>query len=704
MLNNDSFQKIAEPNELSVILPHILSHFGIKNNNHVLECLPENKEHISLNTFRVTLAKLGVGTRVENKKTKYMKEFYGELPWLIISAHNPIIFVTKQNSNSYTYYEGITGKQITTNNLPISGKIQILVFYSTSYNNLIDKNTSWHKKLMYRYKTSFFSLFLASTFLASLGLLIPLAIMILYDVIIPTKSINLLYSVGFGLSIISLSGFIVDIFRNKMVIFLNLRINATINELIINKLVSLPAKMTENTSIASQILKLKDLSSVHNFFIKPWFASLFELPGLLIMLATIGVIGKLLIIFPIIATILHLILFYFFKQYNMLNSKNSFLLNDKHLNNTAETFTHVQTIRYHGREDSWAKQYQSSNHSFCRNSFKKAKAFSLTNSLSGLIMFINVIAISLTGAYLVGENAISVGALLACMILGWMSLLPFKNLLSFLFYINPLQSQLNQIQKLLTLPSEYDPYYPYATIDKFQGEIIFKDTSFKYHGDSKPAIKNLNIAIPAKSFICISGSNGSGKSTLLKLLTRLYEVQVGAVFIDRTNIKQHSIIEYQQNIGYLPERISVLPGRISDILRYDNQSATTSELYIACKKANIFRDIQRLPDGFETRLENSEHHIVKTDQFLKKIYLARLFVKKPSIYLLDEPTSYLSPADIKILLKELDNLRSKATIIVVTHLPELFPQADGALVLDEGTTKFFGNMKKFHNLNSQNVA
>lgn len=699
-MHHNDYNKIAEVNEISVIMPHILKHFNINNSKQVLECLPNTGDHISLNNLRVALAKLGVGSSVDKTSNRTLNKTGSSLPWLIISSDFPIIFVTKHQDGLYTYIDAISGKETSTDKLPISNNINIVFFHSMTQHGLIDDSSAWYQRLFSRYKSSFLSLFIASTILSLMALIIPLSIMALYDLIIPAKSMNLLYSMTIGLCIISLFGFFIDIFRSKVSTFLNLRINATINEIIISKLISLPAKMTENASISSQILKLKDLSSIHNFFTRPWFMSIFEVPCFLLFSLTIAIIGKDLVIYPVIGAIAHVIMYYFVRQSSIVSGRKSFILSDKHLYNTAETFTHIETIKYNGKESNWLKRYHKSNHAFCENSYETTKRSKKYETLSSLITFASTTCITLVGTLNVIDGSLSVGGLLACMILGWMSIAPFNGTLKLLFGIGPIKSHLNQIQKMLKLPSEYHPYYPYSAVDNLNGNIKFKNTSFKYQGDNNPAIRNLNIEIPNNTTNCIIGSNGSGKSTLLKLLTRLYDNQIGSILIDDTNIKQYTYIEYQKNIGYLPEKVSVLPGKIIDILKLDNPSASITDIYAACKKANVLKEIQSLPDEFNTIISEEDKTTCKTVAFIKKLYLARLYVKSPSIYLFDEPTTYLSEQDIDKLIEELNFLRDRATILIVTHVPERFDFADNILVLESGESKYFGTMSDFHKLSA----
>jgi ATP-binding cassette subfamily C protein/ATP-binding cassette subfamily C protein LapB len=242
---------------------------------------------------------------------------------------------------------------------------------------------------------------------------------------------------------------------------------------------------------------------------------------------------------------------------------------------------------------------------------------------------------------------------------------------------------------LMKIKSEDDPSPSNLSQRVFSGHIVMDRVSFRYHPNAEPALLGAAFEVKPGEMLAIVGPNAAGKSTALKLLLAMNRPQAGQVILDGMDIRQINPITLRQSIAYVPQEAHFFHGTIAQNLRLSQPMATDKELIEACEQAIVIEDITALTHQFETRI--GDHSIQSLpSSFKQRLSLARAYLKKAPILLLDEPAKTLDFEGDAAFMKSLASMKGKATTLMVSHRPSHIKMADKVLVLDGGMVQNFG--------------
>ena len=209
-------------------------------------------------------------------------------------------------------------------------------------------------------------------------------------------------------------------------------------------------------------------------------------------------------------------------------------------------------------------------------------------------------------------------------------------------------------------------------------KLDISNVDFAY--DEEQILKNMNLNIQENEVIGIQGKSGSGKSTLLKLLMRFWDVSSGNILVDGMDIKNLNTSNLRKNEGYVTQETILFHDTIENNLRVAKQDATIEEIQLACKKANIHKYIQSLPNGYKTMVEELGSSLSGGER--QRMGLARMFLHNSKLVLLDEPTSNLDSLNEGIILKAIYKSRKDKTIVFVSHRESTLAHCDRVIHME----------------------
>jgi len=300
-----------------------------------------------------------------------------------------------------------------------------------------------------------------------------------------------------------------------------------------------------------------------------------------------------------------------------------------------------------------------------------------------LIMNIVSLLIVWVGAHQVAEANIQVGDMMAFLQYAMLIIMSFL-MLSVMFIMIP-RASVSAGRVADVLETEViirDPEKPVKFTMPVQGQVDFKNVSFRYPEAEEDVIHDISFTARPGETTAFIGSTGSGKSTLANLLLRFYDVSRGKILVDGIDIREVTQHDLREKIGYVPQRNILFSGTIDSNLHYADEKASRKKIKKAAEIAQALEFINSNPDGFNTDISQSGKNVSGGQK--QRLSIARALVKDPEILVLDDCFSALDFKTDKALRRALKKYSAKTTQLIVAQRVGTVMNAEQIIVLDEG--------------------
>ncbi len=317
-------------------------------------------------------------------------------------------------------------------------------------------------------------------------------------------------------------------------------------------------------------------------------------------------------------------------------------------------------------------------------------------SLLGLIGGLGAVAVYLIGGRLAIQGAMSVGTLVALAQYATRLYSPITDLASSRVNLSQALVSFDRVTEVLEVkPSVVDPAEP-VSLESPRGEIEFRHVDFAYPAVDTPfavselvesaerpqVLHDVNFQVTAGTMTALVGPSGAGKSTIASLISRLYDPDQGQVLLDGVDIRDLRLAELASHIGVVSQDPHLFHDSIVANLRYARPEATMEEIVEAARAAQILDTVLALPDGFETVVGERGYRLSGGER--QRIAIARVFLKRPRVVILDEATSHLDAENEAAVQEALHQLLAERTSIVIAHRLSTILAADQILVVKDG--------------------
>ena len=214
------------------------------------------------------------------------------------------------------------------------------------------------------------------------------------------------------------------------------------------------------------------------------------------------------------------------------------------------------------------------------------------------------------------------------------------------------------------------------------GKITFKNVSFTYDDTNITALKNINLSVEAGETIAILGNTGSGKSTLIELISRLYDVSEGTIYIDEKPLKEINLNDIRAQIGFVPQDPFLFSDTIENNIKFGKEDAQKKEIIEAAKNAVVHSNIIEFANGYKTIL--GERGVTLSGGQKQRVSIARAIIKDPKILIFDDCLSAVDTETEEKILSNLKKVSKNKTTFIISHRVSSAKNADKIIILDNG--------------------
>ena len=428
--------------------------------------------------------------------------------------------------------------------------------------------------------------------------------------------------------------------------------------------------------------QLGEFDSIREFLTSATITTLVDLPFALLFVVIIYIVAGDLAIIPVICSLVIIAVTFYLqpKLKQAIEESNRFAsLKHGHL---IESLTALESIKANGAEGLVQKSWQQMIGHTANWQLKTKKLSNYVTNIANFMVQLTVVMVVILGVYRLADNEISMGGIIAAVMLSSRAISPMAQLAGLITRGNHTISSLRQLDAIMEQEDEFEDKGNLASKERFMGKIEADNISFSFPGSEKPSLHPFSISINPGERIAIIGRNGSGKSTLAKLLLGLYKPTQGSLRYDGLDAGQIHPSDLRRNFGYLPQDVTLFHGTIRDNILFGSRQVTEHQLIRAIQLSgvNMFTNLES--EGLDQQV--GEGGLALSRGQRQTVALARATLNDPSILLMDEPTASLDARAEKQFIRSMQLVSRERTLLLITHKMHLLNLVDRIIVLERG--------------------
>ncbi|MBR6966608.1 MAG: ABC transporter ATP-binding protein [Clostridia bacterium] len=453
---------------------------------------------------------------------------------------------------------------------------------------------------------------------------------------------------------------------------------------------SLTMRFFDTTPVGKIVTRLtNDVEAINEVFaniLVKLFQNVVKMLGLAVIMLALNVRMALysFILLPVVAALTLLFRMISRKTYRLVRTRltalNTFL---------SEHLSGMKLIRVFGREEQKFREFERKNGSLYNAGFREMMVFAVFRPLIYLLSVAALMIIMVAGGSEVLSGTITIGTLYVFLQYINSFFQPIQELAE---QFTTLQSAISASEKIFTLldtepsiPEDKDP----VILPEIKGKITFDHVWFSYTGKEDDwVLKDVSFTIRPGESVAFVGATGAGKSSILNLIGRYYDIQKGTIRIDDTDIRRMSREQIRKAIGQVQQDVFLFTGDIASNIRLRDHSISDDAVRTAAREVNASRFIDRLPDGYDSRV--TERGATLSAGQRQLLSFARTLAYDPTILILDEATANIDTESEQLIQEAVSRLMKGRTSIMVAHRLSTIQRCDRIIVMHHGRIRESG--------------
>lgn len=555
-------------------------------------------------------------------------------------------------------------------------------FIKNELNNIINnKNQHWFFDTLKKSKSIYIDVLIASFIINLFVLASPLFTMNVYDRVVPNNATETLWVLALGVFVVYSVDLVIKLLRSYFLETASKKSDIIMSSIIFERVLDIKLSVRP-ASVGSFAQNLKDFDTLKSFFTSASIAAIVDLPFSVIFLITIYFLAGHIVIVPI-CIILCILAYTFFIRKPLQKSIESTYEASAYKNGILiESLNNLETLKLLSAASSAQWVYEEATGEIANKSIKNKLLSASIPMVTGFLVQVNTIAIIVLGVYMIKDMELSMGGLVASVILSSRAITPMGQVASLVSNYEQTKTAYKSLDDIMKLPVERDSGKKFVRRNSFEGGIEFKKVSFSYPNAQKKSLDEVSFVISPGEKVAIIGKNGSGKTTIEKLLMGLYEPTSGSVFIDGIDIGQIDPVDLRSHVNYVPQDIMLFKGSVRDNITYKAPYVSDEEILRASKISCASEFINAHPLGYDMPVYERGEGLSGGQR--QAIAISRAFILPSEIVLLDEPTNSIDSSTENKIINNLKQACEDKTLILITHKQSLLALVDRVIVLNDG--------------------
>lgn len=551
----------------------------------------------------------------------------------------------------------------------------------------IDTARDWFWGTLKKSKRIYQEVALAAIMINMFALVSPLYVMNVYDRVVPNSAWATLWVLSAGVLIVYVFDFMIKGLRAHFLDIAGRKADIKISAQLFEQMLGMT--MTARPASAGVLASnMREFEGLRDFFTSATMVALIDLPFTVVFIILVMIVGGPICFIPMVAVPLVILLGYILQRPLQKITRES--LNESALKNALlfETISGLETIKVQAAEGNVQRRWEELTIKASGTAVKMRRLSAFALNFSGFIQQVVSVAVVILGVWLITEGQISMGALIACVMLTGRAMAPLTQVAGLLTRMNQSREALRQLDEMMKKPVERPAGKHFIPMPALDGRVDFRDVVFHYPNQSVPALKNISFAVARGERVGIIGAVGSGKTTLERLLLNLYQPDSGSVQIDGADVRQIDPGDLRRSVGAVQQSPNLFYGSVRENITMGHEMASERSVLRAAELSGVMEFLRDSQHGLDTQV--GERGEALSGGQRQAVAIARALLYDPPILILDEPTASMDPASENRLLKRLTVLCAHKTTILITHKGSMLGLVDKLILMDRGKLVDYG--------------
>ena len=551
----------------------------------------------------------------------------------------------------------------------------------------------WFIPEVVRQRTAFTDVAIAALFINLIALVVPLFFQIVIDKVLVNYALATLQVLTVGIVIALGFDAILGYLRSYLLLHATSKIDIRVATRTFGHMLSLPMSYFEQITAGVLTKHMQQTSKIREFLTGQLFLTLLDSTALLIFLPILMFysvsLTMVVLAFSVMLGINIGVLLGPYRRrlealYNAEGERQAMLV---------ETIHGIQTVKALSMEPVQRKNWDQSSAQAVAMHFRVGKISITATTISKFLEKLLTVTIIWFGAKMVFDRSLSVGELVAFQMIAGRVTGPLVQLVSLVHSYQEAALSVRMLGSVMNHASEAG--VGNGLRPPIEGNIEFDNVTFSYIPTSPPALEGVSFKIPSGKIIGVVGRSGSGKTTLTRMIQGMYVPQQGIIRFDSLDIRELDVSHLRQNIGVVLQDNFLFRGSVRDNIAMAKPNCSFQEVVHVAKLAGADEFVERLPQSYDTLLEENAANLSGGQK--QRLAIARALLKDPKILIFDEATSALDPESEAIIQRNLKRIAKGRTVMIVSHRLATLTGSDAIVVIERGRVEAIGKHQELLN-------